>query len=192
MLQESIHRRHFPLRLILATCIFIAVPSQTLTAASNLQNVSPCFHKELKNFDFLVGDWVVESDMRSGDGSWEKSSATSQIKRDLSGCWLSERFSGSRGGHAFSALGIMGFNSVSGKLQRVWSDSEHGILILYEGNRSANDLILETEILLNGKRVKLRNVYLEITRDSFRLESGRSHDDGKSWITVSKLQYKHK
>ena len=192
MLHKSINLRQVAIRFILAGCIFIIMPRQALTLPTSQQNVSPCYHKELENLDFLMGDWIVEANVRSGEGKWEQSPATSQIKPDLSGCLLNERFNGSRGGHSFSALGIMGFNSVSGKLQRVWSDSEHGILILYEGNRNGKEMILETEVLLDGKRVRLRNAYLEITRDSFRLESGRSHDDGKTWITVSKLQYKRK
>ena len=124
------------------------------------------------------------------DGTWEKSSATSQIKPDLIGCLLSERFT--RAGHAFTALALMAFNNTSKKLQRMWSDAEHGLLITYEGNRSENEIILETEILLDGKSVKLRNAYLEISESSFSLESGRSTDGGKTWITVTRLRYKRK
>jgi hypothetical protein len=168
------------------------MPRQIPALLSGQQNAPPCYHKEFASLDFLIGDWVVEVNGRSADGYWEQSSATSQIKADLSGCLLNERFAGSRDGRPFSALGIMGYNSVSGKLQRVWSDSEHGLLILYEGHRNGGEMILETEILLDGKRVKLRNAYLEITGDSFRFESGRSHDGGKTWITVSKLKYRRK
>jgi hypothetical protein len=83
----------------------------------------------------------------------------------------------------------MAFNNTSKKLQRSWSDSEHGLLVLYEGYRSGNEIILETEILLEGKSVKLRNAFLEISENSFNLESGRSTDGGKTWITVTRLKY---
>jgi hypothetical protein len=192
MLHESTDLRQLALCLVLAGCVLVVTPERAATLPPGQQNMPPCYHKELGDIDFLTGDWTVESNVRSGDGKWEQSSATSQIKPDLSGCLLNERFTGMRGGHSFSALGIMGFNSITGKLQRVWSDSEHGLLIMYEGNRNGREMILETEVLLDGKRVKLRNAYLEITRDSFRLESGRSHDGGKTWITVTKLQYKRK
>ena len=155
-------------------------------------NIPHCYHKEREALDFLIGDWNVEANVRLADGTWEKSSATSQIKPDLTGCLLSERFAGTRAGHAFTALALMAFNNTSKKLQRMWSDSEHGLLITYEGNRSENEIILETEILLDGKSVKLRNAYLEISESSFRLESGRSTDGGKTWITVTKLRYKRK
>lgn len=177
---------------LLVICLLIGMFGQTRATYSGQQNAAPCYHKELEGLDFLIGDWIVESNMRLGDGKWEQTSATSQIKPDLSGCLLNERFTGSRESRPFTALGIMGFNSVTGKLQRVWSDSEHGLLILYEGSRSGREMILDTEVLLNGNKVKLRNVYFEISRDSFRLESRRSHDDGKTWITVSKLLYKRR
>jgi hypothetical protein len=156
------------------------------------ENPVPCLHKEREALDFLMGDWNVEANVRLGDGKWEHSSATSQIKPDLSGCLLSERFTGTRNGHAFTALALMAFNNTSKKLQRLWSDSEHGLLILYDGNRSENEIILETEILLDGRSVKLRNSYLEITGNSFNLESARSTDGGKTWITVTRLRYTRK
>ena len=105
---------------------------------------------------------------------------------------MSERFTGTRAGHPFSAIAMMGFNSTSGKLQRMWSDSEHGLLIIYEGKRNGDEMILETEVSLDGRKVKLRNSYLALTSNSFRLESARSVDDGKTWITVTKLQYRRK
>ena len=155
-------------------------------------NTPPCYHKEREAIDFLTGDWNVESSVRSGDGTWEQTSATSQIKPDLSGCLLNERFTGTRGGHAFSALALMSFNNTSKKLQRVWSDSEHGLLVMYEGNRNGNEIIMETEILLDGKTVKLRNAYLGISENAFSLESARSTDGGKTWITVTRLRYKRR
>ena len=192
MLQKSSNLWKVARTLTLVGCILIVVPRQMFTSTSSPQNVSPCYHKELESLEFLVGDWTVEANVITGNGKWEQSSASSRIKRDSSSCLFEERFAGSREGHPFSALGIMGFNSTSGKLQRVWSDSEHGILILYEGDRDAKEMILYADILLDGNRVKLRNAYFEITKDSFRLESGRSHDGGKTWITVSKLQYRRK
>ena len=182
--------------LLLTICWFIGYSfqesEQAHASALHQQNIAPCYHKEREAIDFLLGDWNVDANVRLADGTWEHSSATSQIKADLSGCLLSERFTGTRAGHAFTALSLMAFNNASKKLQRVWSDSEHGLLITYEGNRSGNRIILETEILLDGKRVKLRNAYLEISETSFSLESGRSTDDGKTWITVTRLQYKRK
>jgi hypothetical protein len=192
MIHKLVHRGRVTLAFIFANLFLIIITGVILSANAQQQNTSPCYHKELDGLDFLVGDWVIDANARLADGRWEQGPASSQIKRELSQCLLDERFNGSRTGRPFSALGIMGFNSVSGKLQKVWSDSEHGVLILYEGVRNGKEIILDTEILLNGNKVKLRNSYLEIANDSFRLESSRSHDDGKTWITVSKLAYKRK
>ena len=180
--------------LSLAICWFVGYsfqhPQLAHPSPLHQQNIAPCFHKEREALDFLIGDWKVDANVRLADGTWEQSPATSQIKPDLSGCLLSERFAGTRAGHAFTALALMAFNNTSKKLQRMWSDSEHGLLITYEGNRNGNEIIMETEILLDGKSVKLRNAYLEISESSFSLESGRSTDGGKTWITVTRLRYK--
>src|SRR5262249_40821397 len=167
-------------------------PLQVDAARAGQENVSPCFHKEREAIDFMIGDWNVDANVRLEDGTWEHTSATSQIKPDLSGCLLSERFAGTRAGHMFTALALMAFNNTSKKLQRLWSDSEHGLLVTYEGNRTGNELIMETEILIEGKSVKLRNAYLQISETSFSIESGRSTDGGKTWITVTRLRYTRK
>src|SRR5262249_55974904 len=153
----SIALRQLVLNAFLAGSMFTLMSGQSLARSSGQQNESPCHHKELGNIDFLIGDWTVEVNVRLATGEWEHSPAVSKISPDLSNCLLSERFTGSRAGHPFAALSIMGFNSVTGKLQRMWSDSEHGLLITYEGNRNGNELSLETDILLDGKKVKLRN-----------------------------------
>jgi hypothetical protein len=180
----------------LATWWFIGYSCQAWqqahASAFHQENIAPCYHKERDALDFLIGDWNVEANVRLADGTWEHSSASSQIKPDLSGCLLSERFTGTRAGHIFSALALMAFNNTNKTLQRLWSDSEHGLLVMYEGNRSGDEIIMETEILLDGKTVKLRNAYLAISARSFSLESGRSTDGGKSWITVTRLRYTRK
>jgi len=182
--------------LLLTICWFIGYSfqesEQAHASALHQQNIAPCYHKEREAIDFLIGDWKVDSNVRLADGMWEHSSATSQIKPDLSGCLLSERFTGTRAGHTSTALALMAFNNTSKKLQRAWSDSEHGLLVTYEGSRTGNEIILETDILLDGKTVKLRNAYLEISGSSFNLESGRSTDGGKSWVTVMRLRYTRK
>lgn len=192
MFHRSIKLQPLALSFVLAGSIFTFMPVKPATRSSGQQKMPPCYHKELGDIDFLIGDWTIEANVRLADGKWEQSSAVSKISPDLSGCLLNERFTGTRADHTFSALAIMGFNSVTGKLQRMWSDSEHGLLIIYEGNRKGNEMSLDTEVLLDGKKVKLRNSYLEIAKDSFRLESARSVDDGKTWITVMKLEYKRK
>jgi hypothetical protein len=176
----------------LLLCGFIGYSFVLVQAHASIvrqENTTPCYHKEREALDFLIGDWHVDVNVRLADGTWEHSSATSQIKPDLSGYLLSDRFTGTRAGHSFTALALMAFTNTSKKLQRAWSDSEHGLLVLYEGYRSGNEIILETEILLEGKSVKLRNAFLEISENSFNLESGRSTDGGKTWITVTRLKY---
>ncbi len=174
-------------------CIRLIVLTIVLSASSAFsQNTNPCYHKEFEALRFLAGNWDVQSSTRAGDGKWEKTKAASQIVPELSGCLLKEQFSGSRGGRPFNILALIAYNGTSKKMQRAWSDSEHGLLILYDGDKTGDTMTLSTAIDLDGKKVLLRIAYTEIKNDSFRMEAGRSHDEGKTWITTSTLLYKRK
>jgi hypothetical protein len=174
--------------------ISLIVLTIVLSASSvfSQQNTAPCYHKEFESLRFLEGKWDVESNMRAGDGKWEKTKASSQIGPELTGCLLKEQFSGSRNGRPFNIFALIAFNATSGKMQRAWSDSEHGLLILYDGDKTGDTMTLNTVIDLDDKKILLRIAYTEITKDSFKVESGRSHDEGKTWITTSTLIYKRK
>jgi len=153
----------------------------------------PCYHKEFDDFAFLEGDWEVKLNSRFGDGQWEESKATSQIKRDLSGCILMERLIGLRQGRPFHVLSIFAFDNNSKRLQYLLSDSEHGLLALYQGRKFRDELVLNQECVRDdGTKVTIRRAYSEISNDSFTLESKHSRDAGKTWLTVMKARYGRK
>ncbi|HEV7643203.1 MAG TPA: DUF1579 family protein [Pyrinomonadaceae bacterium] len=179
------YNKLFSVRLIVLAIVLSA-------SSAFSQNTAPCYHQEFEALRFLEGNWEVESNTKSGDGKWEKTKAVSQIGPELSGCLLKEQFSGSRSGRPFNILALIAYNGTSKKMQRAWSDSEHGLLILYDGEKTGDQMILTTAIDLDGKKVLLRIAYTEIKNDSFKVESGRSHDEGKTWITTSTLLYKRK
>lgn len=159
------------------------------------QNPPPaCYHTELDDWAFLEGEWQVRASTRlSAQGPWENTEARAEIKRELRGCLLVERYSGTRQGHPFQAHSLFAWNGNSKKLQQVFGDSEHGMLITYEGVRDGAEIRLETEVQLpDGRRLRLRRVYSKLTKDSFTWESQRSADDGKTWDTSERAAYRRK
>jgi hypothetical protein len=73
----------------------------------------------------------------------------------------------------------------------VFVDSDHGVLMLYEGKMHDNFLDLYTE--LNPEvDLLLRTRYHFISADSFSIESARSADQGKTWDRTSTLKYTRK
>ena len=161
------------------------------TQQNNLD--APCHHQEFEEFAFLEGDWEVKLNNRFGDGKWEETTATSQIKRDLSGCILIERLLGSRENRPFQVLSLFAFDNNSKRLQYLLSDSEHGLLALYQGRKTGSEILLDLEFVReDGSKVTVRRAYSEIKKDSFSLESKHSRDGGKSWLTVMRARYGRK
>lgn len=136
--------------------------------------------------------WTVRTNTRlAANGPWEQTVASAQIKRDLNGCLLTERFTGTRQGRPFQALSMFAWNNNSQKLQQVFSDSEHGPLVFYEGVESGAEILVDLDWKLpDGRSVKLRRAYFNLAKDSFTLESRRSTDGGKTWDTTGRAEYR--
>jgi len=149
----------------------------------------PCWHSEFAAFSFLEGEWKIAAEDRLGNGTWEKSNARAWISRDLQGCALVENFGGTRENKPFSGRAYYGFNSVTGQLQRVWVDSEHGMYTPHEGAKAGDEIALDYSMTLRGQPVILRDAFFDITPAAFKFESRRSNDGGKTWDVTSKLTY---
>lgn len=154
---------------------------------------SPCYHKELEDLAFLEGNWTVALSTRLGDGQWENTSATSEIKRDLHGCLLSERLAGSRQKRPFHVLSLFAFDNHSKLLQQVLTDSEHGLLALYQGGKNQDEVDFDLPLTRDdGSKWLVRRAYFAVTQDSFTVENKHSQDGGKTWRVVVKARYVRK
>ena len=136
--------------------------------------------------------WTVRTNTRlAANGPWEQTVASAQIKRDLNGCMLTARVTGTRQGRPFQALSMFAWNNNSQRLQQVFSDSEHGPLVFYEGVESGAEILVDLDWKLpDGRSVKLRRAYFNLAKDSFTLESRRSTDGGKTWDTTGRAEYR--
>lgn len=169
--------------LILLTVNVVAVAQEEIP--------SRCWHEELDELSFLEGAWTFDSNVRLGNGVWERDTSQSIIKTDFQNCMYSETIVGKRQGHAFEARSHFTYNAIAKRYQKLWIDSEHGSMILYEGGKDeAGVWIFETEIAFGERVVKFRHQYTIENADSFSMQSQRSPDGGKSWITTWEVQYK--
>jgi len=149
-------------------------------------------HKiKLDALDFLVGKWKVETDFRlSAQGPWEKSEGTASIHKTLNATLIEEEFTGTRTGKPFLIKTIFGINNANNKFQRVFADSEHGVLIEFEGEKNNDSLYFDkTWIYTNGSSVKLRVVYHIISKDEFVLESMRMPQQATEWDITGRMKY---
>jgi len=176
----------------MAIFCFVFTAAATPRAAQQVNAPPACYHQELDAWAFLTGDWTVRVSARlAADGPWEESAASAQIQRDLHGCLFTERFNSTRRGQPFQALSLFAWNGNSQKLQQVFSDSEHGPLVFYEGEKTGAEIRVDLDWKLpDGRTVRLRRAYFDFKRDSFTVESRRSTDGGQRWDTTGRLPYR--
>ena len=149
-------------------------------------------HKiKLDVLDFLVGKWKVNTDSRlSAQGPWEKSEATATIYKTLNTALIEEEFTGTRTGKPFLIKTLFGINNANNKFQRVFADSEHGVLIEFEGEKNKDSLYFDkTWLYTNGSSVKLRVVYRIISKDEFVLENMRMPQQATEWDITGRMKY---
>jgi hypothetical protein len=141
----------------------------------------------------LAGEWDVESEFRAGD-SWESAPGRASISPDLGGCVLLERYEGTRFGRPYAFLAILGANGgdPAKPIQEVFVHSQHGILSLSSGRIEGGVLAVEDAPTVDGRVVRIRHVYFDVTPRDSRYESRRSTDGGRSWTVTGKARYRRK
>jgi hypothetical protein len=146
--------------------------------------------EELKPLHFLIGEWAVEADMRlSKNGPWEKSKARSVIKMSIGETIFEEEYTGTKQGRALIARSWLGNDNRTKLYQRIWVDSDHGVLVVQEGTLENKLMTFQSRLDLNGTRLILRIQYKLLSNDSFAVESSRSTDEGKTWDRTGTLSY---
>jgi hypothetical protein len=154
---------------------------------SHAQHLS---HEMLKPLEVLLGDWNVDANMRlSKTGPWEKTKATSHFKKSVGESIFEEEYAGTKEGRVFTFRTWLANDNRSKRYQRVSVDSDHGVLVLYEGLLQNDTLTLLTQMQMPQYTLHLRVQYLFISNDKFMAESSRSTDGAKTWDTTSQLTY---
>jgi hypothetical protein len=146
--------------------------------------------EELKPLNSIIGEWKVEADMRlSKNGPWEKSEARSVIKKAIGETIFEEDYAGTKQGRVLTMKSWLGNDNRTKLYQRIAVDSDHGVLIVYEGKLDNNMLTLQTSLNLNGVQLLLRVQYKIESTDSFTVENSRSTDKGETWDRTGASKY---
>lgn len=173
----------------LAPALLLTVLTAIPIAVAAQDHPHTCLHEAFDAFAFLEGEWTVASRYRNMEGAWEETTAAASITYDMGGCLLIEHFTGTRNGTPFEARAVLAFNPITNRLQRAWSDSGHGLLVLYEGTATSDSILLQSSLSIRDRTVLFQHAYLDVGTDTFRLESRRSTDAGATWDTSWYLTY---
>jgi hypothetical protein len=180
-------------KLIVCLSLVLTTSGLAVAQATVQQHAAVCASSEAQRLGFLRGEWKVKSRFRFSrqPEQWEETQLRSTISYLFEDCLLVEVLKGKRQGHPFKATVMYGHNPNSNKYESVGADSEHGVLSLYTGSMSGNELVLELKIEISGESILLRRV---LTKNpvGFEVRSQRSSDGGQTWDTTWHLVYSPK
>ena len=148
--------------------------------------------QKLKSLDFLTGDWAVTTELRlSAQGPWEKSGGTSVIKKVVGATIIEEDYSGTHQGKAYFTRSMFAVNNLNLKYQLIFADSDHGVMIDYEGEGVDSTFIFDKIwVYANQSTVKLRTVYTMISKNEFKIENMRMPQGTTVWDVTGRKYYK--
>ena len=103
---------------------------------------------------------------------------------------MEEDYSGRLQNKSFSTKSIIAYNHFTNTFQQVFADSEHGVLIDYEGEKKGDTIYFDkTWVYPNKSTVKLRVVYIIISPDVFVVENMRMPESTNTWDLTGRKKY---
>ncbi len=162
--------------------IFVFLLIATVSGAqTQIQQQPACSTPEFRQFDFWVGEWVVD---QAG-----KPAGTSSIQLILDQCVILENWSG-RGGYTGKSFNI--YNAQLKKWQQFWVDNS-GAAILFSGEFKDGAMRVQSEGTDGeGKRQLTRMTFTPMGRDRVRQLWEKSDDDGNTWQSMFDGNYVRK
>lgn len=162
------------------------VPAETSFA----QRVEACHWPEARAFDFWIGDWTIQQQILSQDGTWLRFDAKTSVSSTLDKCAIIEHWQGTvqffwEGMNApepMSGLSVRAYDPDTGRWYISWMDTR---VPRFSGpyvgsfDRSRGEFLREWETP-QGKRLG-RITFSNITSDSVDWELAISSDEGNSW-----------
>lgn len=135
-----------------------------------------------QQFDFWLGEWQVAW----GDGQ----TGTNRVDKILNGKVIREQFDGNPA-MPYEGLSLSVFDPQTREWGQTWVDNE-GNYWTFSGGWQDGQMILSTEVFVEGEPIQLRMVFYNINVDDFEWRWERSDDGGVSWqqrwhITYSRL-----
>jgi hypothetical protein len=127
--------------------------------------------------------------------AWDSTTATVTVTRDLDGCVLREHFRGTRYGAPYEYLALWSANGgASAPVQRFFVHSQHGILVLSNGRRSGDSLVVGDSVFVRGRWIYQETVLWREHADVTVLlsESRRSEDGRATWFPTQRMRYERR
>lgn len=159
-----------PASAALLLCLAASLPAQNPPARPS------CAAPEYRQFDFWVGDWIVENPANG------QRQGTNLITRDFSGCVVTEHWEGAGGSHG-SSFNL--FDRQRAVWHQTWVD-DSGTLLLLDGRLVDSSMVLQSQptAMPNGSRTINRITWTPMEGGRVRQHWETSADGGATWQTA--------
>lgn len=143
--------------------------------------VNPCKARpEFRQFDFWIGEWLPKNTQGVTVG-------TSSIQLILGSCIIFENWSTPvSSGKSFNV-----YDTRDGKWHQTWVDDK-GLITHYVGGLVDGKMVLESESVVNGKKMIARMTFSKLDNGDVRQHGESSTDEGKTWTTTFDFTYVRK
>ena len=150
-----------------------------LAAPAAAQQAAPrqaCTAPEYRQFDFWVGDWIVDNPTAG------RQAGVNVITRDFGGCVITEQWTSGSGNRGSS---YNTYNRRSRQWHQTWVD-DSGSLLLLDGRLEGTSMVLQSAeaTLPNGTRQINRITWTPLDSGRVRQHWETSADGGTTWTTA--------
>jgi hypothetical protein len=147
------------------------------------------------DFDFLVGDWRVDHRyIRAATREWADIDGTCDNRQLMNGWANVEEHLMNAPGGANRAVGLRAYDPKTEQWSVWWLDGrDPGNMGPPVKGRFENGVgTFFGDVTLNGKPMRVRFIWSQITRTSARWEQAYSADEGKTWETNWTMNFHHR
>ena len=146
-------------------------------------------HPAVRDFSFLHGSWRIENERLrsrlSNSAKWERFDARGDCRPIFGGLGNVDDFRPtSPGTEGFEGFSLRLFNPATEQWSIYWADNVSGVLFPPVVGQFADGVgVFYGDDLHDGRPVRVRMRWSEITADSARWEQAFSVDSGETWET---------
>lgn len=174
------------LGLLLALLVLAGCPGRSIAEEKRTMDTAIAAATGTQDFDFLAGSWLVANRRlkvrHAASDDWDEFPGSSEMRRILGGVGNVDEIEFPTKGWSGATFRL--FNPESRKWSIYWANSRDGLLQAPVFGSFANGVgEFFGDDLDEGRAVRVRYRWSEITADSARWDQAFSLDAGKTWET---------
>lgn len=148
---------------------------------------------EIHQLDWFIGEWQVKSRIKTQEG-WAEDELESTIEPMLDGHALLEKFWGTLDGDPINAMSMRVYCPQNKRWEQAWLDTSGKTIGVFYGEYKDGQFIGRNQkSVLDPQSERYgREIFSNITENTFDWRYEASKDQGQSWTVIWELVYTRK